>query len=223
MAARARRCCWRAACKARGVRKPAGLHRRRHRGRRGAAARASTCATLAMGGDLDLLFIRRFARLLREFAPDLVHVHSRRGADWLGGRAARRAGRPGDAHPARGSCRAGALSPRWKYRALPARSWRSPAPSARNWSAPACPPRAWRSSAAPWTRGCMEPAWSRERLAREFALDPAQPAGGLRRPAHPAQGPRAAARGLARRRRSLPGGAPAAVRPGAGARPGCAA
>jgi glycosyltransferase involved in cell wall biosynthesis len=48
--------------------------------------------TLAMGGDLDMLFVRRFAQLLRELRPGLVHVHSRRGADAWGGFSARRAG-----------------------------------------------------------------------------------------------------------------------------------
>ncbi len=45
-------------------------------------------------GDLDLGFGWRLYRLLRAEQPDLVHCHSRRGADWLGGRAARRAGIP---------------------------------------------------------------------------------------------------------------------------------
>ncbi|MDT0497106.1 glycosyltransferase [Algiphilus sp. W345] len=46
---------------------------------------------LPMTGDLDLAFIGRFRRLLRQLQPDLVHIHSRRGADVLGGLAARRA------------------------------------------------------------------------------------------------------------------------------------
>jgi hypothetical protein len=57
--------------------------------RQGLAVRA-----LPMHGDVDIAFIGRFARQLREIRPDLVHVHSRRGADWLGGIAARRAGVP---------------------------------------------------------------------------------------------------------------------------------
>jgi len=44
-----------------------------------------------MGGDLDLPFIGRFRRVLQQVQPDLVHIHSRRGADVLGGLAARRA------------------------------------------------------------------------------------------------------------------------------------
>ena len=42
-------------------------------------------------GDLDLGFIGRLKRVLREERPDLVHLHSRRGADVLGGLAARSA------------------------------------------------------------------------------------------------------------------------------------
>ena len=45
-------------------------------------------------GDLDLGFLLRLRRLLREERPDLVHLHSRRGADVLGGIAAKLAGVP---------------------------------------------------------------------------------------------------------------------------------
>lgn len=46
------------------------------------------------GGDLDLGFIGRLQRVLAAERPQLVHLHSRRGADVLGGIAARRAGIP---------------------------------------------------------------------------------------------------------------------------------
>lgn len=49
---------------------------------------------LRCGGDADLGFIWRLARVLRQERPDLVHLHSRRGADLLGGLAARKAGVP---------------------------------------------------------------------------------------------------------------------------------
>jgi len=49
---------------------------------------------LPCAGDLDLRFPFRLARWLKDEPPDLVHCHGRRGADWLGGRAARRAGIP---------------------------------------------------------------------------------------------------------------------------------
>ncbi len=49
---------------------------------------------LPMKGDLDLAFIGRVSRRIERYAPDLVHLHSRRGADWLGAIAARRRGCP---------------------------------------------------------------------------------------------------------------------------------
>lgn len=46
---------------------------------------------LPMGGELDLMLLRRLYRLMMATRPDLVHVHSRRGVDVFGGLAARRA------------------------------------------------------------------------------------------------------------------------------------
>lgn len=46
------------------------------------------------GGDADLRFVARLAGLLHRERPDLVHLHSRRGADLLGGFAAKLAGVP---------------------------------------------------------------------------------------------------------------------------------
>lgn len=40
---------------------------------------------MPMRGDLDLSFIWRIKRMVRMFHPDVIHLHSRRGADWLGG------------------------------------------------------------------------------------------------------------------------------------------
>lgn len=48
-----------------------------------------------LAGDHDLIFIARLARILRTERADLVHLHSRRGVDVLGGIAARLAGIPG--------------------------------------------------------------------------------------------------------------------------------
>ncbi|MFK8030311.1 MAG: glycosyltransferase family 4 protein [Gammaproteobacteria bacterium] len=45
---------------------------------------------IAMGGDLDFRLIGRLRKLIKEFQPDVIHLHSRRGADWFGGLAARR-------------------------------------------------------------------------------------------------------------------------------------
>lgn len=45
-----------------------------------------------MGGDLDLALIPAIYRKIRQFGPDVLHLHSRRGADVLGGIAGRLAG-----------------------------------------------------------------------------------------------------------------------------------
>jgi glycosyltransferase involved in cell wall biosynthesis len=47
---------------------------------------------MPMKGDLDVLFPRRLNRWLNDVKPDLLHVHSRRGADLWGGLAARPTG-----------------------------------------------------------------------------------------------------------------------------------
>ncbi|MCC5794348.1 MAG: glycosyltransferase family 4 protein [Chromatiales bacterium] len=47
-----------------------------------------------LGGDLDLAAVGRLFRLLRTEQPSLLHVHSRRGADFFGALAARLAGVP---------------------------------------------------------------------------------------------------------------------------------
>jgi glycosyltransferase involved in cell wall biosynthesis len=44
---------------------------------------------MAMGGDTDLTLVPRLRRLIRRTRPDIVHLHSRRGADVLGALAAR--------------------------------------------------------------------------------------------------------------------------------------
>jgi glycosyltransferase involved in cell wall biosynthesis len=53
-----------------------------------------TVETMPMSGDLDAVFGQRLARWLKDHQPDLLHVHSRRGADMWGGVAARQAGTP---------------------------------------------------------------------------------------------------------------------------------
>jgi glycosyltransferase involved in cell wall biosynthesis len=58
------------------------------------AAPAESLRELPMRGDLDLTLPVRLVRALVRFRPDLVHVHSRRGADIYGGLAASLAGVP---------------------------------------------------------------------------------------------------------------------------------
>ncbi|WP_435103413.1 glycosyltransferase [Arhodomonas sp. AD133] len=55
---------------------------------------ADRVVAIPVRGDLDIGFARRLVRVLREECADLVHLHSRRGADVLGGIAARFAGVP---------------------------------------------------------------------------------------------------------------------------------
>lgn len=59
-----------------------------------AAAPAARVVEMPMGGDADALLAWRLARLIRAARPDLVHLHSRRGADTWGGVAARLTGTP---------------------------------------------------------------------------------------------------------------------------------
>jgi glycosyltransferase involved in cell wall biosynthesis len=59
-----------------------------------AAPPAGQLVELPMGGELDLRLVPRLTRVLRDVAPDIVHVHSRRGADLYGGMAAALAGVP---------------------------------------------------------------------------------------------------------------------------------
>ncbi len=59
-----------------------------------AADTVDTLHTVPMSGDLDLSFIPRLRRLIRAEAPDVIHLHSRRGGDVLGGLAARPLGIP---------------------------------------------------------------------------------------------------------------------------------
>jgi glycosyltransferase involved in cell wall biosynthesis len=49
---------------------------------------------IAMGGDADIGMAWRLAKLIRAVQPDIVHLHSRRGADIWGGIAARLSGTP---------------------------------------------------------------------------------------------------------------------------------
>ena len=59
-----------------------------------AEARGLPSRSLPMAGEGDILFPYRFRGLIRAEAPDLVHLHSRRGADTLGGLGALWAGVP---------------------------------------------------------------------------------------------------------------------------------
>jgi len=55
---------------------------------------AGQVVTLPMRGEADVMLAWRLYRLIRATQPDVVHLHSRRGADLFGGLAARAAGVP---------------------------------------------------------------------------------------------------------------------------------
>src|SRR5262245_50952588 len=60
----------------------------------GAAAPAALVRAVPMRGELDVTLLPRLAAALKRLKPDVVHVHSRRGADLYGGFAAALAGIP---------------------------------------------------------------------------------------------------------------------------------
>ena len=59
-----------------------------------AVAEGTRVHAIPMKGDLDVGLVLRLLSLIRAEAPDLIHIHSRRGADIFGGIAARIAGVP---------------------------------------------------------------------------------------------------------------------------------
>lgn len=59
-----------------------------------AVAESTVVHAIQMGGDLDLGLIQRLVKIIRAESPDIVHIHSRRGADIFGGIAAKLTGTP---------------------------------------------------------------------------------------------------------------------------------
>ena len=80
-----------------------------------ATAPAARVVELPMRGELDVALVPRLARALKQSQPDLVHVHSRRGADLYGGLAAALVGIPA-VLTRRVDAREPALVARLKYR-----------------------------------------------------------------------------------------------------------
>ncbi len=70
---------------------------------------------LSCAGDLDLLFAWQLAKLARDEEPDVVHCHSRRGADLLGGQALALAGVPAVLSRRVDHADSGLLA-KWRYR-----------------------------------------------------------------------------------------------------------
>jgi glycosyltransferase involved in cell wall biosynthesis len=133
------------------------------------AARGLTVRTLAMDGDLDVLFVRRFRRLLREVQPDLVHVHSRRGADTWGGIAARGARIPA-VLTRRVDSPEGRLA-RWKYRHYDRVIAISEA-IRRQLTGAGVPERCITVIPSAVDAMACTPAWTRAQLNAEFGINP---------------------------------------------------
>lgn len=134
-----------------------------------ARARDLPVVTCDLGGDLDLACIARLGSVIRQVQPDLVHVHSRRGADLFGGLAALLAGTPAiltrrvdnPDTPLLGTL---------KYRAYDRIVAISAAVLAqlRAEGVPAEKLRLVRSAVDPWA---CQPSWTRERFLEAFGLD----------------------------------------------------
>ncbi|NNF62525.1 MAG: glycosyltransferase family 4 protein [Gammaproteobacteria bacterium] len=59
-----------------------------------AASPAAQLRQVPLRGDIDVAGVPRLRRIIRQTSPDIVHLHSRRGADWIGGLASLRLGIP---------------------------------------------------------------------------------------------------------------------------------
>lgn len=134
-----------------------------------AAPPAATVVPLPMGGDLDVRLLPRLVRALRRLAPDLVHVHSRRGADVYGGLAAAYVGLPAVL-----TRRVDAAEPRWlaapKYRPYDAVVALSSAIAAQLRASGVAPARVVGIPSAVDTRRFAPDAGARERLRATFGL-----------------------------------------------------
>lgn len=128
--------------------------------------------TMPVGGDLDVTAVVRLGQVIRERRPDLVHAHSRRGADFFGGLAAVLAGLPAVLtrrvdNP--DTPLVGAL----KYRAYDRIVAISGAVAAqlRAEGVPAAKIRRIPSAVDP---AACQPTWTAERFRAEFGLEPGQ-------------------------------------------------
>ncbi|GGA73458.1 glycosyl transferase [Neiella marina] len=79
-----------------------------------AAQDIATVLPVKMGGDLDVAMTGRLTKIIRQHDIDLVHVHSRRGADLFGLWAAKRAGVPAVVSRRVDNAELGWFA-RWKY------------------------------------------------------------------------------------------------------------
>ena len=128
---------------------------------------------VVMGGELDVLAGRRIARALRGRGCELVHVHSRRGAEAAGRSAARRLGIPAIV-TRRVDNALSRLTAARRFRGFSRIVVISGAVRNAMLAAGLRPERLTLIPSAV-DAALLDPAWSRERLAREFGVDPAAP------------------------------------------------
>lgn len=138
---------------------------------RAARAAGHPVVTHPLGGDLDVSAIDFLHRTVRRLQPDLLHAHSRRGADFFGGLAAARARIPG-VLTRRVDSPDTPLVGTLKYRAFDRVVAVSEAVRAQlaSQGVPPAKLRTIRSSIDP---ASCQPTWSHARLREEFRLDPA--------------------------------------------------
>ena len=148
-------------------------HRQRHRRSRRDGRPPGDLHTHPIGGDLDISAVTFLARTVQRLKPDLLHAHSRRGADYFGGLAAalarvpavltRRVDNPDT--PVIGAL---------KYRAydrIVAISAAIRAPQLERQGLPATKLRTIRSAV---DADACQPTWTDEKFRREFGLAPGQ-------------------------------------------------
>lgn len=133
-----------------------------------AQARGIDVVSVPMRGDLDIGFVLRLWRIVRRVQPTVVHVHSRRGADWFGGIAAGLAGVPAVLSRRVDRDESAWSRPKyWCYRRIVAISGCIRA-QLRAAGVPERKLRIVRSGVLPEAGG---PTWPRERFLHEFGLD----------------------------------------------------
>jgi glycosyltransferase involved in cell wall biosynthesis len=128
--------------------------------------------THRIGGDLDISAITFLAHTVRRLKPDLLHAHSRRGADYFGGMAAALAGVPA-VLTRRVDKPATPVVSNLKYRAYDRVVAISDAVR-RQLASQGVPAAKLRTIYSAIDADACQPTWSREQLLAEFGLEESQ-------------------------------------------------
>lgn len=137
-----------------------------------AAAAGHEVVTHRIGGDLDISAITFLAHTVRRLKPDLLHAHSRRGADYFGGMAAALAGVPA-VLTRRVDKPATPVVSNLKYRAYDRVVAISDAVR-RQLASQGVPAAKLRTIYSAIDADACQPTWSREQLLAEFGLEESQ-------------------------------------------------